>query len=333
MPIRVAVDAMGGDHAPEVVVKGAISAVAKSSDVEVVLFGPQTTIAPLVDKWSEGEIRKPTIVDSPDVIGMADPPAVALKTKKESSIHKGLIACKSGDADAFISAGNTGAAMAAALFLLGRQSGVKRPTLVGYFPTLRGHCILLDAGANVDCKPSHLVQFAQMGSIYAARAMHRENPTVALMNIGEEPGKGNAQAKAAYKLLCKAPYINFVGNIEGRDILTHAADVVVADGYVGNVLLKFGESVASVIPKMVGAEMMSLKMSQEEQAIVIRALRGVRSRFDYQEYGGAPLLGVDGTVIIGHGGSNEQAVENMIFNAVEMVREDVSGSISAALSA
>jgi len=332
MSIRVAVDAMGGDDAPDVVIKGVLSALAKASDLEIVLFGPEAIIAPLLEQSPVGAERIPTLVDSPDVITMADSPAAALKTKQESSIHKALSACKSGDADAFISAGNTGAVMAAALFLLGRQSAVKRPTLIGYFPTLRGHCILLDAGANVDCKPDHLVQFAQMGSVYAERAMHRENPTVALMNIGEEPGKGNAQAKAAYKLLIKAPHINFVGNIEGRDMLNHAADVVVADGYVGNVLLKFGESVASVLPKMVGAEMMSLNMSQEEQAIVIKALRGVKSRFDYQEYGGAPLLGVDGTVIIGHGGSNEQAVENMIFNAVEMVKQDVSGSISAALT-
>lgn len=332
MSIRVAVDAMGGDDAPDVVIKGVLSSLEKASDLEILLFGPEATIDPLLTRLSVGAKRKPTLVDSPDIITMSDSPTTVLKTKQESSIHKALSACKRGEADAFISAGNTGAIMAAALFLLGRLSAVKRPTLLGYFPTLRGHCILLDAGANVDCKPDHLVQFAQMGSVYAERAMHRENPTVALMNIGEEPGKGNIQAKEAYKLLSKAPNLNFVGNIEGRDMLTHAADVVVADGYVGNVLLKFGESVASVLPKMVSAEMMSLEMSQEEQAIVIRALRGVKARFDYQEYGGAPLLGLDGTVIIGHGGSNEQAVENMIFNAVEMVTQNVSGSITAALS-
>jgi glycerol-3-phosphate acyltransferase PlsX len=324
---------MGGDHAPEVVVKGALNSLSKRSDIQVILFGPEATIAPIVEENAETGSPRPAIFDAPEVISMADSPSIALKTKTDSSIHRGLVACHEGFADAFISAGNTGAVMAAALIILGRQTGVKRPSLVGYFPTVRGHCILLDVGANVDCKPTHLVQFALMGSVYAERVMHRENPTVALMNIGEEPGKGNNQAKAAQKLLAKTPHINFVGNIEGRDMLSHAADVVIADGFVGNILLKFGESVASMVPQMVGAEMMNLKMNEKEQGIVARALRGVAARFDYQEYGGAPLLGVDGNVIIGHGGSNEFAIENMISNAAEMVREDVSGSISAALAA
>jgi len=332
MSIRVAVDAMGGDHAPEVVVRGALNALSKHSDIQVILFGPESTVAPVMADMADGGAPKPAIFDAPEVISMADSPSIALKTKTDSSIHRGLVACHEGFADAFISAGNTGAVMAAALIILGRQTGVKRPSLVGYFPTVRGHCILLDVGANVDCKPTHLVQFAQMGSVYAERVMHRANPTVALMNIGEEPGKGNNQAKAAQKLLAKTPNLNFVGNIEGRDMLTHAADVVVSDGFVGNILLKFGESVASILPQMIGAEMASLKMSEQDQGTVGRALRGVAARFDYQQYGGAPLLGVDGNVIIGHGGSNEQAIENMIFNAAEMVREDVSGSISAALA-
>jgi len=332
MSIRVAVDAMGGDHAPEVVVRGSLNALSKHSDIQVILFGPEATIAPVMADMADSGAPKPAIFDAPEVISMADSPSIALKTKTDSSIHRGLVACHEGFADAFISAGNTGAVMAAALIILGRQTGVKRPSLVGYFPTVRGHCILLDVGANVDCKPTHIVQFAQMGSVYAERVMHRANPTVALMNIGEEPGKGNNQAKAAQKLLAKTPNLNFVGNIEGRDMLTHAADVVVSDGFVGNILLKFGESVASILPQMIGAEMVSLKMNEQDQGTVARALRGVAARFDYQQYGGAPLLGVDGNVIIGHGGSNEQAIENMIFNAAEMVREDVSGSISAALA-
>ncbi len=333
MSIRVAVDAMGGDHAPEVVVQGAINALAKSNEVDIILFGPDSTVSPIVNDLASTLERRPTVVDSPDVISMEDSPSVALKTKKDSSVHKALLACEAGFADAFVSAGNTGAVMAASLILLGRQSGVKRPTLIGYFPTVKGHCILLDAGANVDCRPSHLVQFAQMGSVFVERVMHRENPTVALMNIGEEPGKGNNQAKTAYRLLSKAPHLNFIGNIEGRDMLAHAADVVVSDGFIGNILLKFGESVASILPLMIGAEMQRLKMSDKEKGIVAKALQGVKARFDYQEYGGAPLLGVDGTVVIGHGGSNEQAIENMIFNAAAMIRVDVSGSISAALSA
>lgn len=333
MSIRVAVDAMGGDHAPEVVIQGAVNAVNHSEGTDVILFGPAELLTPILERLSEGKSRQPSIVDAPDIITMSDSPSVALKTKQNSSIHKSLFACKVGEADAFVSAGNTGAVMAAALFILGRQEGVQRPSIIGYFPTLKGHSIMMDAGANVDCKPSHLVQFAQMGNVYAKRVLHRENPTVALVNIGEEPGKGNTQAKDAYTLLSEAPGLNFIGNIEGRDVLNHAADVVVADGFVGNILLKFGESVASVLPKMVGAEMMRLGMSQEEQGTVAKALNGVKARFDYQEYGGTPLLGVNGTVIIGHGGSNEHAIKNMIMNAEEMVREDVSGSISAALSA
>jgi glycerol-3-phosphate acyltransferase PlsX len=332
MSIRVAVDAMGGDHAPEVVVRGALSALSRREDIQVILFGPESTISPYVNEMAEPGAPRPAIFDAPDVITMADSPSIALKTKKDSSIHRGLVACSEGFADAFISAGNTGAVMAAALIILGRQAGVKRPSLIGYFPTIKGHCILLDVGANVDCKPTHLLQFAHMGAVYAERVMHRGQPTVALLNIGEEPGKGNDQAKAAHKLLGKAPNLNFVGNIEGRDMLMHAADVVVSDGFVGNILLKFGESVASILPQMIGAEMQKLKMDEKDQGTVGRALKGVRARFDYQEYGGAPLLGVNGNVIIGHGGSNERAIENIIMNAAEMVREDVSASISAALA-
>jgi glycerol-3-phosphate acyltransferase PlsX len=273
------------------------------------------------------------VVHAPDIVGMAESPSTALKTKIESSIHLGLKACKGGTASAFVSAGNTGAVMAASLFILGRLPGVKRPSLIGYFPTLKGHCILLDAGANVDCKPEHLVQFAKMGTVYVKSTNRSDNPSVGLINIGEEPGKGNEQAKATFDLLSTEKDLNFIGNIEGRDVLRHAADSVIADGYVGNIMLKFGESVATVLPRMVGIEMKRLGMGAEEQGVVGKALNGVKAQFDYQEYGGAPLLGVNGTVIIGHGGSNELAFENMVTNAAHMVRDRVSDYISEALSA
>lgn len=332
MSIRVAVDAMGGDHAPGVVVEGAVNALGKNDDLEVILFGPESILRPLVQTADSESNPRLRISDAPDIISMSDKPAAALKAKTKSSIHLGVGACKAGHADAFISAGNTGVVMAASFFILGRLPDVKRPSVIGFYPTVKGQCILVDAGTNVDCKPEHLVQFAQMGTVYVERVMHKTNPTVGLLNIGEEPGKGNEQAKSAHMLLQNASHLNFIGNIEGRDILNHAADVVVCDGFVGNILLKFGESIASVLPQMIAAEMAHLKMPREEQLIVGRALSGVKARFDYQEYGGAPLLGVAGNVIIGHGGSSTLALENMILTAVEMVREDVTGSISAALS-
>jgi len=332
MSIRIAVDAMGGDHAPGVVVDGVLNALNNRQDIEILLTGPTDTTAPLLEAAPGALVSRIHLVDAPDVVSMHDSASVALKTKTRSSIHLGLGACSRGDAHAFVSAGNTGAVMAAALFILGRLEDVKRPSLVGFFPTLQGHCILMDAGANVDCKPEYLVQFAQMGSVYVERVMHKPSPVVALMNIGEEPGKGNEQAKTAFELLSAAPNINFRGNIEGRDMLGHGADVVIADGFTGNILLKFGESVATVLPTMIGAEMARLRMSSSEQQTVSRALSGVRDRFDYQMYGGAPLLGVNGTVIIGHGGSNTQAVENMIVNAAEMIEEDVAGSIVHAVA-
>ena len=332
MAIRVAVDAMGGDHAPEMVIPGVIRALEKDSELEIHLFGQEDQLHSLLS-GSSRPIERLRLIHAPEVIGMGESPGAALKNKPDSSIHRGLESCRRGETAAFVSAGNTGAVMAASLFILGRQAGVKRPSLVGYFPTLQGHCILLDAGANVDCKPEHLVQFAKMGSVYVKKTRRKENPSIGLMNIGEEPGKGNEQAKKTYELLDKEEALNFVGNIEGRDVLRHAADIVIADGYVGNIMLKFGESVAVVVPQMVGAEMTRIGMSPEDQQVVARALKGVRDRFDFQEYGGAPLLGVNGTVIIGHGGSNDLAFENMVTHAAEMVREHVTESIFDALSA
>lgn len=328
MKIRVAVDAMGGDHAPGVVVNGSVAAAKRSEDVHVMLFGPVDVLAPLAE--AAGAPSNVTVHDAPQVIGMAESPATAVKGKPDSSICKGLGAVAQGHADAFISAGNTGACMAGSLFILGRLPGVSRPAILGIYPTVKGRCLLLDAGSNMDCKPEHLVQFAHMGSVYSQRVLKVDSPTVGLMNVGEEPGKGNEQTKEAYELLLTAG-LNFVGNIEGRDVMDHAADVVVCDGFVGNVMLKLGESIASVLPRMLGAEMKRQGMTPEEQAVVARALNGVAKQFDYEEYGGVPLLGVKGTVILGHGGSKEKAFENMVLVAVEAARQDVPGSISASI--
>lgn len=332
MPIRVAVDAMGGDDAPEVVIDGAMRAMrAAGGELQVLLFGPEDRVRHALSAHDDANELPVQVVDAPEVIGMGESPASAVKSKQKSSIHLGLGAHRHGKADAFVSAGNTGAVMAASLFILGRLPNVARPSVLGYYPTTVSYCIFLDAGTNVDVKPEHLVQFAKMGSIYAESVLKRENPVVALMNIGEEPGKGNEQVKAAYDLLVRAPGINFRGNVEGRDLLHHAADVVVCDGFVGNVMLKLGESVATAFPHMLGEEMKRQQLTDQERALVARVVGGVQKRFNYEEYGGAPLLGVNGNVIIGHGGSSARAIERMIMIAVEEARQDVAGSIAAAL--
>ena len=333
MPVRVAVDAMGGDHAPAVVVEGCIQAARTlGSDVQVLLTGPEEEISRLIREMG-GEGLGLQVLHAPDIISMGESPTSAVKGKPNSSIHVGLQAQKTGTADAFVSAGNTGAVMAAALFILGRLPGVSRPAIIGYFPTLKDFCLIIDVGTNVDCRPEHLVQFALMGSIYAEKVLRRDRPVVALMNIGEEPGKGNEQAKSAFALLSEEKSLNFRGNIEGRDIMQHPADIVVCDGFVGNIMLKLGESIASVLPRMIGAEMARLQMVPAEQAIVGRAFEGVRRRFDYEEYGGVPLLGVGGNVIIGHGGSGARAIANMVRVAADLYRKDVSGSITSAMVA
>ncbi len=331
MVIKVAVDAMGGDAAPAVVVEGAVRALrASEGALDLLLFGKRDAI--------NAELRRLEAQDLPlsvhhtdDVIEMADAPAQAVKTKTQSSIHLGLGAHKAGLAHAFVSAGNTGAVMAAALFVLGRLPGVARPSLVGFYPTTKGFSLLLDVGSNVDCKPEHLVQFAQMGSIYAERILNRDEPTVGLMNIGEERGKGNEQAKAAFELLYEASGLRFIGNLEGRDLLHHGADVVVTDGFVGNVLLKFGESITTALPVMLSQAMERLSLSADQQAIVGSVLQEMRQPFNYENYGGAPLLGVAGNVVIGHGGSTARAIEQMIYAGAELARQEVSRAIAGAM--
>ncbi len=333
MPIRVAVDAMGGDRAPAVVIQGAFQALYASDDLEVILFGPEEELLHELDAHETTRILPLSLVDAPQVIGMDEAPAAAVKAKQQSSIHLGLGAHKKGLADAFVSAGNTGAVMAASVFILGRLQGVSRPSVIGYFPTAQGTSIVLDVGTNVDCKPEHFVQFAHMASVYAQRILQRENPTVGLLNVGEEPGKGNDQVKAAHQLLSAASGLNFIGNIEGRDIMRHAADVVVCDGFVGNVLLKFGESVSPTLMQLIGQEVKRQQLDEAAQQLIGQVMHGVQKRFNPDEFGGAPLLGVDGNVLIGHGSSSARAIERMILTAAEVARHDVAGSIASALEA
>jgi glycerol-3-phosphate acyltransferase PlsX len=307
---------MGGDDAPAAVVKGALQAVRHADgDLHVLLTGPEARIREALDAHPDAPAEAFEVVDAPDVIGMAEAPAAAVKQKTNSSIHQGLAAHHDEKADAFVSAGNTGAIMGAAMFILGRIPGVERPSIAGFFPNLRGSSVVLDIGSNVDCKPSHLVQFARMGTIYARRALGNDDPTVGLLNIGEEPGKGDELAKRAYELLREADDVHFSGNVEGGDLLLYAADIIICDGFVGNVLLKFGESMTTVLSEMTQQEMDRQALDDEEQALVAGVLGEVRKHFDPESLGGAPLLGVDGNVLIGHGSSSPDVIEQMIRTA------------------
>ena len=335
MATRIAVDAMGGDDAPDVVVAGTLQAIQEADDpIEVILFGPESQVQSAIDAHGDlgAAARATHVVDAPDVIGMGEAPAAAVKKKQSSSIHYGLNAHKKGDVDAFVSAGNTGAIMAASIFILGRIAGVERPSIAGYFPNLKGSSIVLDIGSNVDCKPSHLVQFARMGSVYA-RAVHaNEQPSVGLLNIGEEPGKGNDQVKAAYELLQEADDIHFKGNVEGQDLLFYAADIIICDGFVGNILLKFGETMTTVLSEMTSQEMDRQGLSPKERKLVAGVLGEVRKGFDPEGRGGAPLLGVNGNVLIGHGRSTADAVSEMIQFGVHLAGHDVTHTIESAFA-
>ena len=331
--VRVAVDAMGGDHAPGVVVDGALAAAAGGADrFRVVLVGREAEVrAALAERDApEGAVE---IVDAPQVVEMSESAGVALKRKPDSSIHRGIGLVKTGRADGFASAGNTGAIMATALFGLGRLPGVLRPALPGYLPTLSGTCVVLDVGANVEVRPEHLVQFARMGSLFGTVFLGKDRPTVGLVNVGEEPGKGTDTVKEAHRLLAEAAadgHIDFVGNVEGRDILRHGADICVCDGFVGNVVLKLAESVATILPEMVRAQITALGLGPDDAGLVGRVLKGMLSPFDYQNFGGVPLLGIDGTVVIGHGGSSARAVEQMILRTVELAEQNLSARIGRA---
>lgn len=323
---------MGGDDAPGVVIDGAVRAVQEAPErVHVMLVGPEGTIQDELARHDTEGLNL-TVLDAPEVIGMGESPAAALKGKPHSSIHRGMGAHKQGHVDAFVSAGNTGAVMAAALFICGRLPGVLRPALPGYFPTTDGMAIVVDVGANVDVKPEHLVQFAQMGHVFVERVRGIDEPTIALANVGEEPGKGTEAVKEAYTRLQAIDGLNFIGNVEGRDLFHHGADVVVCDGFVGNLMLKLGESFATVLPELVGQSMAQQGLGEDEARLVGRVLKGALGRFDYQIYGGVPLLGVGGNVIIGHGGSTAAAIEQMIYRACELVEENVTGRIAEALS-
>lgn len=329
---------MGGDFAPAHVVAGACQALREAGGrFHVALVGPEDTIrATLRDQAARPDGYVPpedqySIIHAPEIIDMHDSATAALKSKRRSSISVGLHEHKDGAVQAFVSAGNTGAVLSAATLILGRIRGVGRPTIGALVPTPRKPCLLVDAGANVDCRPQHLLEFAIMGSIYVATMLGIENPRVGLLSIGEEDSKGNEASIAALKLLRKSN-LNFVGNVEGRDVLSGELDVVVCDGFVGNILLKFGESV----PQFFKAKFQGFaRTSVWNTAVALVARNGLRrvmKELDYQEHGGVPLLGVNGVTIIGHGKSSPRAIMNMIFRAEEMIRKSVNTIIQDSLA-
>ena len=320
---RIALDAMGGDNAPTETVAGAVEAAQRG--VEVVLVGNH---AVLESELSKHERRLP-IVDAPDVIEMSEDPARALREKPGASINVAAKLVAEGAAAGIVSAGSTGAAMAASAIIIGRVKGVTRPSIASIFPTPGSPTIVLDSGANPDVKPEQLVQFAIMGTVACEVLLGIENPRVGLLSIGEEKGKGRDLERAAYDLLEQAP-IRFVGNVEGRDVAADKSDVIVTDGFTGNIFLKTMEGAAQV---MVGYAMEAISgLDPEVQASVMPALAEVRRRLDYETYGGAQLLGVKGVVVIAHGTSSRVAVANALAMAAEGAEHDLPGRLAARLA-
>ena len=318
--IRVAVDAMGGDHAPSAIVDGAVAA-ARHLDVQISLAGAPGAIEDALSAHADWRHLGLAIVDAPDVIGMSDVPATALRRKPRASIRVAadLVACH--DAAALFSAGHTGATVMAAHAAFGMVPGVDRPALAATIPTRTTPAVLLDAGANVECRPQHLLQFAVMGGVYAKVALGAERPRIGLLSIGEEETKGNELIREAHQLLKAAP-INFVGNVEGREIYSGVADVIVCDGFTGNVVLKTSEGLVDTVEALLGDELQGTFSSQVGSLLSRRAFRRFRRRVDYSEYGGAPLLGVAGLAIVGHGRSSAKAVRNAIAMAHRFAASD-----------
>ena len=329
--IKIVVDAMGGDFAPPNDVSGAIIAAEEKADsIEIILTGKEKLIKDELLKHKVS-LQNISIVNAEEVVTMNDSPVESLKTKSDSSISVGINLVKEKKADAFISAGNTGAVMTASILKLGRIKGVGRPTIGSLFPTDKGKTMVFDVGASVDCKPVHLLEFAVMGSIYMKNVYNVSNPSVGLLSVGEEKSKGDNLTLEAYGLL-ENSNLNFIGNVEGRDVLRGKADIIVCDGFVGNVILKFAESVLDVLKSKFRNYAEKGFFKKIWVGMMYGTLKNVVLKdFDYQEYGGVPLLGVDGVSIIGHGKSSPIAIKNMIYKAEEMVRKKVNEKIEEEL--
>jgi glycerol-3-phosphate acyltransferase PlsX len=324
--MRIAVDAMGGDHAPAAIIEGAINAV-REFDCSVILVGDHEEMFSVLSRYQAVGLPI-TLHHASEVIRMDESPAQACRQKKDSSIIVATRLVKDGKADAIISAGNSGATMTAALMILGRLPGVLRPAIATAMPTLKGQCVIVDIGANVDCKAKHLYQFAVMGDIFSKHILGIAHPRVGLVSIGEEEGKGNELTLDAYALLKQQNLLNFIGNVEGGDIFRGSADVVVCDGFVGNIILKVGEGLSESLLRLIKSEITSRFIYKISGMILARAFRKVKKRVDAAEYGGAPLLGINGVSIVCHGSSNPKAIKNAIRAAMEFVTNRVNKIIS-----
>ncbi len=328
--VNVAVDAMGGDNAPAEIVKGTVEAVCSEKRIKAFLVGKEELIRPELEKYSY-PAEQIEVVNATQVIAMAEPPVAAVKGKKDSSIVRGLYLVREGVCDAFVSAGSTGAVLVGGQVIVGRSKGVERPPLAPLIPTEKGAALLIDCGANVDSRPSALVQFARMGSIYMKYVMGVQNPRVGIVNIGAEEEKGNALVKETFPLLKECGDINFVGSVEARDIPKGEVDVIVCEAFVGNVILKLYEGVGGTLIKMVKGGMMKNLRSKIGALLVKPALKQTLKKFDLEQYGGAPLLGLKGLVVKTHGSSKAVEIKNTILQCVAFRDQDIIGKIQRAI--
>lgn len=323
---KIALDAMGGDNAPAEVVKGAVDAVKARDDIKVFLVGQKDSVQAELEKYTYPS-EQIELIDAPEVIEMAEPPVIAIRRKRQSSIVVGMNMVKQKEADAFVSAGSSGAVLVGGQVIVGRIKGIQRPPLAPLIPTEKGISLLIDCGANVDARAEHLGQFAKMGSIYMEHVVGRKNPKVAIVNIGAEEEKGNALVKETIPLLRECDDINFVGSIEARDIPKGDADVIVCEAFVGNVILKLYEGLSSTLIGVIKKGLMSTLKSKIGAALALPALKKTIKAFDATEYGGAPLLGLNGLVVKTHGSSKAKEITNSIFQCVTFKEKEINNKI------
>lgn len=328
--VNVCVDAMGGDNSPLEIVKGAIEAVNESDKIKVFLVGQETAVNAELEKYTYDKSRV-EVINAEEVIDPNEPPVMAIRKKKDSSIVKGLEMTRDGQCDAFVSAGSTGAVLVGGQVIVGRIKGVERPPLAPLIPTVKGVSLLIDCGANVDARASHLVQFAKMGSVYMESVVGVNKPRVAIVNIGAEEEKGNALVKETYPLLKACPDINFIGSIEARDIPSGDADVIVCEAFTGNVILKMYEGVAAALVSVIKKGLMSSLKSKIGALLIKKDLKKTLKGFSLDDYGGAPLLGLNGLVIKTHGSSKAIEIKNSVLQAIAFKEQNINGKISEKL--
>ena len=328
--VVIALDAMGGDYAPEQTVKGAVEAVNSSDEIRVILVGKQDMIAKELEKYEYAK-EDIEVVHASEIIDMGDVPTVAIKDKKDSSLVVAMRLVREGKADALVSAGSTGAVLVGGQLVVGRLKGIKRPPLAPFIPTTKGFSLLIDCGANVDARPEHLVQFAQMGSIYYENVMGKKNPTVALLNIGTEEEKGNQLVKDTKPLMKECKNINYIGSVEARELVSGAADVIVCEAFVGNVVLKFFEVLALTLFGSLKEGLMSSTRTKLGALLVKPALKGLKNQFDTSSQGGAPLLGLKGLVVKAHGNSSSKEIEIALKQCISFKKQKINEKIKESI--